>query len=162
MRDIERAYELGRAAERQKMADLASLMSNERLATLASAVTPAPTDNGARATRIVKAALARGSRKAIKAAVADKDAKAPRGVKKATRPRTKGVKEAIGKLIQNTVGGIATAAIIAETGFKESSVRATLMALKKSGVVTNYGKLWVTPQALGRDTGNSEGEHASA
>jgi hypothetical protein len=88
-----------------------------------------------------------------------KDAKptAARSAKKAAGPRVKGVKEGIMALIAS--GGMSVADIIAKTGFKGTSVRATLMGLKKSGLAMNDDKLWI---GAGPVTGNSESEHASS
>lgn len=76
---------------------------------------------------------------------APKQPKAPvvaRGVRKATGPRTKGVKEAIMRHLSGYADGRAVAEIVEALGFKESSVRATLMGLKKTGRATQNGKLW--------------------
>jgi len=53
------------------------------------------------------------------------------------------VKPTIKDLVENTVEGISTADIIARTGFKGSSVRGTLSALKSEGVAERRGDLWV-------------------
>ena len=140
---IERANELGRAAERQKMADLASIMSNQSLANLAGKghFVPANTskDRGGKG----GGTLSHPTKAAAPVAS---------GVKKALGPRTKGVKEAILSLIAS--GSMSPAAIIAETGFKSTSVRATLMSLKKSGLAMSGDGRWIATNPVGH--GNSE------
>jgi predicted Rossmann fold nucleotide-binding protein DprA/Smf involved in DNA uptake len=100
--------------------------------------------------------------KTRKVADAPKAPKAPvvaRGVKKERGPRTKGVKEAISKLIAS--GPMTVESIINETGFKATSVRATLMGLKTTGVATqDANKLWSATFTSG--SRNSETEHAGA
>jgi predicted Rossmann fold nucleotide-binding protein DprA/Smf involved in DNA uptake len=81
-----------------------------------------------------------------------------RGAKKAAKPRTKGVKEGIIALISSEP--ISVADIIAKTGFKEVSIRSTLMSLKKAGMAMNDDKLWVAA-CHDSGAGNSESDHAS-
>ncbi len=67
---------------------------------------------------------------------------AARGVKKAAGPRTPGVKAAILGMI--TSQAMSAAAIIAKTGFKDTSVRGTLMTLKKDGHARNDDGMWIS------------------
>ncbi len=67
------------------------------------------------------------------------------GVKKARTgkgPRTPGVKAAILGMI--TSQAMSAAAIIAKTGFKDTSVRGTLMTLKKDGHARNDDGMWIS------------------
>jgi hypothetical protein len=150
MEDIERAYELGRAAERQKMADLASLMSNQKLADLAHTVSP-KSSNGTRKPPAAKVSVGAwttgggggvgpgaGRSKALKVAKAKTVA---RGVRKEAGPREKGVKKGILNLISSEHH--TTASIIATSGFKERSVLGTLAGLKKEGKISqDENKIW--------------------
>ena len=131
---IERAYELGRAAERQKMADLAAIASSQSLTNITQAVTPGPPKLHT---------------------IQDKSIKPPAAApaaKKALGPRTKGVKEAILALLSSNP--MSAGDIISVTGFKGTSVRATLMSLKKSGLAMNIDGHWVAVHHDGQ--GNSE------
>ena len=93
---------------------------------------------------------------------ATKEPKAPkvaRGVRQASGPRTKGVKEAIMNLI-GASEGLSTKEVIANTGFKPASVNATLMALKKNGIASQDGKAWFLTATAA--SGNTEADHAHA
>ena len=81
-----------------------------------------------------------------------KSAPSSSGTKKAPVARTKGVKEAILALI--TADPMSPAAIIGATGFKSTSVRATLMSLKIAGLATNDDGRWIATNPVG--SGNSE------
>jgi hypothetical protein len=82
--------------------------------------------------------------------------KVARVARKSSGPRTKGVKEAIVNLIKERKNGMFTAEIIAKTGFKATSVRATLMSLKKDGIAVQDGSFWI-PVAPSHDgDGNSD------
>jgi hypothetical protein len=76
-----------------------------------------------------------------------------RSAKKAAGPRTKGVKERIVALI--AAEPISVSGIISKTGFLETSVRATLMGLKKDGLAMNEDKLWFSGAPVS-GPGNSE------
>lgn len=135
--NLEQAYEAGRAAGILEMANRERIISN-----LSGSVSAVPShvqqvsvpwsDSNVAVTPAKKR---RG--RIAKAADAPKEPKAPkvaRGVKRAsTGPRTKGVKEAIVNLIGQR-SGIAVADIVSQLGFKETSVRATLMGLKKAEI----------------------------
>jgi hypothetical protein len=98
---------------------------------------------------------------ARKAAVAPKASKAPkghRGVKKATAPREKGVKEGIADYIRSAAAGVTVAQIVADTGFKTTSVRRTLMALKRAGIAMHDNKLWSSAPTAAPNSGNAEAE----
>ncbi len=82
-----------------------------------------------------------------------------RGVKKAPMARTKGVKEAIVKLLQS--GYMTIDRIVAETGFKENSVRGTLMTMKKNGQAFQDGKNWAFVVDM-HSVANGPAEGASA
>jgi hypothetical protein len=143
---IEAAYELGRAHERAKMAELARIRG-------AHAITR--THNFAGDAKPAAAA-------ATKATSAPTSAKAPkvaRGVRKAAGPRTKGVKEAImAYLGDHPLGDSTIEGIIKTHGFKENSVRGTLMTLKKTGIIRQDGKFWMPANM---PSGNSGAEAAA-
>jgi hypothetical protein len=91
--------------------------------------------------------------KATKAAKASKASTIARGVKRAAKPREKGVKDGIISYMQLTGAGLSIGQIVERTGFKASSVRGTLMQMKKKGAVSCQGRgadtLWslVTPKS---------------
>jgi hypothetical protein len=120
--DIERAYELGRMAERRKMNDLASITS------------PIPAATSKTPPIIHRATTA-------STPTPPKAPKVTRGVRKAAGPRTKGVKEAITAYLAGHAG-VSIDEIVNTHGFKENSVRGTLMAMKKKGIVDQDGKFW--------------------
>ena len=76
--------------------------------------------------------------------------------RKAAKARTKGVKEAVINLIASEA--LAVPDIVSRLGFKEGSVRAVLMDLKKSGrTVQDETKRWaMMPGSYRVDSGNSE------
>lgn len=159
---LDQAFEAGRIAER-KMAELARIATEGPLSVAGidirgrEIITPSP-GNGPhkRPGRKAKA----GPMSAIneKAAGAIKELTVARGVKKASAPRTKGVKDAIVSLIGGHPHGLATGEIIEMTGFKPASVNGTLMGLKKTGQVTQENKLWLMSAAWRATTGNSGDE----
>lgn len=127
------AYEFGRAAAKYEMAigtaPSASLMTQIR------ATAPTSTDSRKRASRVAKAASA---------PVVPKAPKVARSAKKATGPKTKGVKEGIMKLLKDHDDGLSTADVILISGFKATSVRAILMQLKAKGIAgQDDRKRWV-------------------
>lgn len=82
----------------------------------------------------------------------------PVGTKIVTKPpaaRTKGVKEAIVKLINESAVGMTTGDIIAKTGHKKTSIRATLMSMKNAGQAFQEGANWFMTRPVDR-SGNSE------
>ena len=144
---FEQGYAEGYAAAEAKMAAFVRLVS----------VAPEPLLKTAAA--LAGNVIAESSKRPAKAIVAPKAPKAPtvaRGVKKPALPHTKGVKEGIMNLIGAAVNGITVHGIVATTKFKESSVRATLMQLKKKGLATSDKGVWsLTPDAA-IGYGNSE------
>lgn len=81
--------------------------------------------------------------------------------KKAPMARTKGVKEAIMKTIgEHNTNGVTTGEIIAETGHKKTSVRATLMSMKRVGQAIQDGPNWFLPRGM-TQSGNSDAGVAS-
>jgi hypothetical protein len=150
MEDIERAYELGRMAERRKMNDLASIMSNQPLAKLSADVTVSGAPKGfntpTKATKVVAPKKANASTRAARTAAV---------------PRTKGVKEAITAYLAGVPdAGARIDEIVNTHGFKENSVRGTLMTMKKSGLVRQDGKLWWLAAAPTGNSGAEEAAHA--
>ena len=83
------------------------------------------------------------ARKAAKYTVAPKAPTVARGAKKAATTRTKGVKEAVINLIASEA--LAVPDIVSRLGFKEGSIRAVFMGLKKKGRAVR-GSLAVTLQ----------------
>ena len=140
--DIEQAYELGRAAERRKMAELESLMASRNIAMKDAgvAVKVGPLTSGEQSLS-----------KRGKIVVSPKVPKVARAAKQAVGQRVSGVKQGIMDLIN--VSPMSSADIIAKSGFKATSVRGTLMTLKKNGLADNENGLWYTPAAI---PGNSE------
>jgi IclR helix-turn-helix domain len=59
------------------------------------------------------------------------------------------VKPQIKAMIANADNGIKVSEIIEKTGFKDSSVRGTLSALKAEGFAERRGELWVLSQRKG-------------
>ncbi len=137
---LEKAYEAGRAAGILEMAN--------REHVLAGLIPPMPPY----ATTVVNRNPANAP-KATKAPIV------ARGVKKAPVARTKGVKEAIVKLLQ--AGYMTIDRIVAETGFKENSVRGTLMTMKKNGQAFQDGKNWAFVVDM-HSVANGPAEGASA
>ena len=90
-----------------------------------------------------------------KSAAAPKTAPA-RTAKKGTGPRVPGVKQGIMDLIATQA--MSPAGIVAATGFKATSVRATLMSLKKAGLAANDDGLWLATGQHISGNGNSEAE----
>jgi hypothetical protein len=156
IREISDAYQagiaVGRAAAKHEMDELAKIIE----ATAAHASIP-----------VTVTAPGNGSRKrpgpvgkATKHPQAPKKTVIARGAKKAHAPRIKGVKQEILRMIGESQGGVTVDRIIASTGFKETSVRATLMSLKKSGLASQDSeKRWVLSGQVAR--GNS-GDEAHA
>jgi hypothetical protein len=140
------AFEVGRALAKYEMlvgtsnaSDAQIILAAHRgdIPSVSSPTTPDVTigGNGTRKRRM-KAAVS--PQKALKEPKAPKVA---RGVKKASGPREKGVKNAILKLI--TSEPLTVGQILAKTGFKETSVRATLMGLKNANLAApDEKKLW--------------------
>ncbi len=138
--------EIGRAAAKQEMEQIAK-------------ITAAYAEHAANAP--VSVFKNRGVTKVIPGHMATKAPPIARGVKRAAGARTRGVKEGIlAFLLSRPNDAVSPATIIAETGFKSTSVRATLMSLKKDHRVSNGGDgtWWALTQ--GGPTGNSESEHA--
>jgi hypothetical protein len=145
---LDEAFAAGRAAER-KMGELTAAARMRVNQVVATASTIAPTGNGSRK-RIGHAAKAAGAPKAPTVA---------RGVKKVAKPRTKGVKDAVINLIASET--LAVPDIVSRLGFKEGSVRAVLMDLKKSGrTVQDENKRWAMAPGA-HESGNS-GTEATA
>jgi hypothetical protein len=161
---IEQAFEAGRAAAKYEMTELARIHAMH----MTSEAFPA-----GRLMDVTASGTGTHHRGATKAhaapTAATKEPKAPvaaRGGKKASGPRTKGVKEAIVNLItynyEEGLGGVTVPEIIEKTGFKENSVRATLMGLKKTGVAIQDGKLWgLSAGHSSSGNGNSETDHVN-
>jgi hypothetical protein len=129
-----RGIEVGRAAARHEMDEFSKLTSTfAAQGSLASAIgNMAPKRN---------VLAAKSTAKPVDS-----------GTKKALGPRTKGVKEAILALL--TSNPMSAGEIIANTGFKGTSVRATLMGIKKAGLAMNIDGQWVAVHHDGQ--GNSE------
>lgn len=145
---LDQAFEAGRAAER-KMIQIAMLGGGHVITLVSSVPSPGPIGTNIPSTKPAS--------KAVSAPKAAKATVVARGVKKAAMPHSKGVKEGIVKHLGEA--GLATVpVIIAKLGFKESSVRATLMALKKKGIASSEAGVWsLTPDARqSGGYGNSE------
>jgi hypothetical protein len=148
---ISQAYqagiEIGRAAARQEMEQITRILAGYAEHAASVPFVP-PSGNGAtKRTRAVKPAASKATIVA-------------RGVKRAGATRTSGVKKGILDVIGTTA--MSTSDIISATGFNANSVRATLMALKKTGLAENNDKLWiatVSPAGALRGS-NSESESA--
>jgi predicted Rossmann fold nucleotide-binding protein DprA/Smf involved in DNA uptake len=130
---LDQAFQAGRDAERKMAAIAAS----------GSVTLSAP----------ARAALAEisgnGSRKRV--------AKAASNPRSSTRG--KGVKARIAGMI--LTAPLTVAEIIAHTGFKKTSVRATLASLKKEGLAIQDGNAWLAAGDA-HESGNSEGVAAGA
>jgi hypothetical protein len=107
--------------------------------------------------------IGNGTRKRVRKAAAKVASKIPaktanviaRGVKKAPTPRTKGVKDEIVRLLSENPDGLPISTIIASTGFKENSIRGTLMGLKKDMLAgQDSEKRWILANAAA--SGNSD------
>ena len=99
---------------------------------------------------------------AEKFVAATKVPKAPKKIarvaKQATVQRVSGVKQGIMDLI--SANAMSSADIIAKSGFKATSVRGTLMTLKKNGLAMNDDGLWIAATLHDTDGGgNSETEY---
>ncbi len=131
------AYEFGRAAAKYEMA-IQSLGAAFAHGTevVGNTVTGKVSVSG-----VASPPKRRGRVAKTAATAAPKEPKAPvisRGIKvkrASAGPRTKGVKEAIVNLIGQH-SGITVANIVSQLGFKATSVKATLMGLKKSNIAT--------------------------
>lgn len=146
---IEQAFqtgvETGRAAIREEIAKLAQFNAAFNVASWGVDISDhnsfgiAKPGNSTRKRHTIKVST--------KAANATKEPKAPviaSSVKKDKWPRTKGVKTAITSFISDSANGATVAEIVSSLGFKETSVRATLMGLKKSGIATQDSeKHWI-------------------
>jgi FaeA-like protein len=99
-------------------------------------------------------------KKALIKAEKGKSATIARGVKRPAKPREKGVKDGIISYMRLTGGGLTINDIIEKTGFKESSVRGTLMQMKKKGAVSCQGRgaetLWSLATAKNGDGASDE------
>ena len=99
---------------------------------------------------------------AEKFVAATKVPKAPKKIarvaKQAAGPRVSGVKQGIMDLI--SANAMSSGDIIAKTGFKGTSVRGTLMTLKKNGLATNDDGLWIA--ASSHDGGGNSESTTSA
>lgn len=153
------AFDLGRAMAKYEMtADISS-------AIVAPGFAPVmPNANSHRK----RGRVAKGS---VTKSVAPKAAKATkvRGTRKATGPRAKGVKEGIMNLLKDQGSdGVSIEDIIRLTGYKKTSVRATMMGLEKKNIARQDDKLWVLNKGTIIGSGqkispdNSETEHAHA
>jgi hypothetical protein len=127
------AYEAGRAAAKYEML----IASSPSAVTTVTGFAPRPTAKASSAPKTPKAR--------IEAAIS-------RGAKKAATTRTKGVKEAVVNLIASEA--LAVPDIVSRLGFKEGSVRAVLMGLKKDGRAIQDGKLWAMAPGS-HESGNS-------
>lgn len=140
---LERAYEAGRTAGILEMAS-----RQEIIAALCNSGSDAVLPAAMPATTSMKIKNIQGMQKAPKVA---------RGAQKGTKERVAGVKQGIMALIATE--SLSANQIITTTGFKATSVRATLMSLKKAGLAMNDDGLWIA--AAGHDGGgNSEIERA--
>jgi hypothetical protein len=146
MSKTEAAYELGRAHERTKIAELARIDASFAVGyktTSSPDATPdspvKPTDNGSRKRP-------------------DRVAKAASNPKSSTRG--KGVKARIASMI--ATAPLTVAEIIAHTGFKKTSVRATLASLKKEGLAIQDGNAWRRGWNDAHESGNSDGVTSGA
>jgi predicted Rossmann fold nucleotide-binding protein DprA/Smf involved in DNA uptake len=134
------AYEFGRAAAKYEMA----------IGTASGAVEALP--HGATVTGLPggpHTIVSNGSRKRV--------AKTTSNPRSSTRG--KGVKARIASMI--STAPLTVAEIIAHTGFKKTSVRATLASLKKEGLAIQEGNAWLYDRRP-RDTGNSEAFDAAS
>jgi len=125
---------------------------------LGAKTSAAPTGNGARKRQ------GRPFKKVGTAHKVTNEPKAPvtaRAARKDRGPRTKGVKERIVSMI--ATASLTVDDIIKHTGFKATSVRATLMSLKKSGLAfQNDANAWTTVDGSRRDDTSTEGSALSA
>ncbi len=131
--------EIGRAAAKQEMEQIAK-------------ITAAYAEHAANAP--VSVFKNRGVVKVTPGRTPTKHPTVASGVKKGRGPRTPGVKAAILAMIASEA--MSAAAIIAKTGFKDTSVRGTLMTLKKAGLIMNDDGLWIA--ASHASGGNSESD----
>lgn len=160
---LKQAYELGRADGIRAMTELIGIGASFNVANATNRselpyATVSLSGNGPRK-RVRKA-----DGKPGQAIPAPKAPVISRGVKKVRGPRAKGVKEEIVRLIRESAEGLRVGDIVAQTGFKETSVRATLMGLKKSGMAAlGDEKHWVlTGQGWAGVSGNSDHDEAHA
>lgn len=142
---IDQAFDAGREAER-KMASIAARGGAESLVLVGSTTLPSNVARKWRGTKHVTAFVKHED----KAPVAAKAAK-----KAGTR--VSGVKQGIMDLI--STNAMTAQDIISKTGFKGTSVRGTLMTLKKNGLAMNDDGLWIA--AASHDSGGNS-ESASA
>ncbi len=142
--------EIGRAAAKQEMEQIAKITA-AYAEHAANAPVSVYTNRG-----VVKVTPGRPT-KAPKVDIVVNPKAIARGVKKAAGPRTPGVKAAILALLASGTNAMTPAAIISATGFKGTSVRATLMGLKKAGLARNGGdgSWWLLTHGI-QPHGNSE------
>jgi hypothetical protein len=149
---LERAYEAGRTAGILEMANRNNIISG--LCDVQSVTFDPPL-------KPIKTVITRVKKGGAAASIAKfkKAARTAKSLKPDTKPRTKGVKEALLKLLGDASEALTAAEIISISGLKATSVRATLMNLKKKGFVDNTAGLW---QLIGpaSGAGNSDAEHA--
>jgi hypothetical protein len=153
-RSYEAGFEAGMVAANRKMTYMASISEAYTTSVIDEQISAA-------SSAVASARRKRSAKTSTKAAVAPKAAGpvvTARGVKTATGPRTKGVKEAIVNLI--TEQQMTVAEIIARTTFKPTSIRATLMSLKKKGLASQDAKGWFAGSPGNAGNGNSEADHA--
>jgi predicted Rossmann fold nucleotide-binding protein DprA/Smf involved in DNA uptake len=133
------ALEVGRALAKYEMLSEMSAGKGVYISPLVSV-----TENLVKAGNGTRKRPGRVAKANAKAAGAGADIKAPakaRGARKASGPREKGVKARIASMI--ATAPLTVAEIIAHTGFKKTSVRATLMSLKKEGLAVQEGDAWL-------------------
>ncbi len=142
---FERGIEVGRASAKSEMeafamfAHVDDIIPKPRLAEYAGMkINVSPETMAAKASRVI---------------APKKPKVVARGVKSEPKARTKGVKEAILGLIASEPAAT-TERIILLTGFKDNSVRGTLMAMQKKGLVRrDENKVWTKVSGLSTNGG---------
>lgn len=141
--NLEKAYEAGRAAGILEMANRDHILA---------ALIPGPTIEVGKTYQVLPNTLQQvlpntlqTHTRAAKSPYPNPPSTVSRGVKKAPMTRTKGVKEAITQYLIDAYprGASTVQEIVNALGFKQTSVRATLMTMKKGGYATQEGKLWL-------------------